>query len=713
MSIKRTFNGATIIKPGAYSKTVVQNLTGFPLQATGVVGIVGEAKGGEPGVIDILSKEGIQDAKTRYKSGPIADALGMLATPSGDPRIVNGASTIIVYKTNNGTQSGANIQNALAANIFTLASKNWGQDENNINYKISVGAVADEDAEIEGTVAGTYDLTGGGQTLILDINGVTHTFTNTLTGGAETVGDLIIELNDDTKWSPGNAPVTAALNTLGTGVKITLDPVVVASGELDYGYIKVDATSTIDTIVGITGENRGQKGSRVFTIKKDTLEEVSSEIGGTDSLTIKYVGAGTNCTMDIQDVASAKTLSTSVTGGPGGEDLSIVLKNALGESQLTIQALADQINALTAYEATAADPNPTRNSDELDYYDDLVIIDVAANLRADVFVTKEELDTYSTLVNATIVSNAVRAYSTVATPVFMTGATDGTSANSDFVSGFSAFESERINTVIPLISQDSGGLLIDSINAVAKAHVVSMWSTIGRSERNAYVSKNTDKAGIQDAAKTINSGYVSVVGQQIKVLAVDGTLKWFDPWAFACICAGLQSGSEVGEPITFKYMNINDIRIEDGSWDPKKDYSVMIDSGVTIGEKMDAGGFRVVLGNTTYGIDPNFVWNRISVVEAAGYVAYDLRFNLEAVFTGNKARTGTAEAIKNFIMSRMAVYLDADIIVGDDLNDGLGYKDLSVSVEGATAIINSSVTPVQGIDFLLSTLYLADIRQSA
>ena len=67
----------------------------------------------------------------------------------------------------------------------------------------------------------------------------------------------------------------------------------------------------------------------------------------------------------------------------------------------------------------------------------------------------------------------------------------------------------------------------------------------------------------------------------------------------------------------------------------------------------------------------------------------------------------------NFIKARMSALLDADIIVGDDLNDGIGYKNLSVVIEGNTAIINVSITPVQGIDFILPTIYLADVRQSA
>ena len=217
-----------------------------------------------------------------------------------------------------------------------------------------------------------------------------------------------------------------------------------------------------------------------------------------------------------------------------------------------------------------------------------------------------------------------------------------------------------------------------------------------------------------DAARALNSGYTSIVGQDVRVLDKTGTLEWLDPWAHACVLAGMQAGSPVGEPNTFKLMKVNDVRVRDGSWDAKKDADTMIDAGVTIAQPLDTGGFRCALGNTTYGKDASFVWNRVSVVEAAGFVAYDLRYNLELVFTGTKARTGTAEAIANFIKNRMTIYRDdAEAIVGDDLNDGLGYKNLRVEIQGATAIINVSVTPVQGIDFILPTIYLADIRQSA
>jgi len=710
MSIKITFNGATIIHPGAYSKTVVENLTGFPLQATGIVGVIGEAPGGEPRVLDILTRDQIQAAKSRYKSGAIADCLDLLAAPGNDVRVPNGASQIVVYKTNLSTKSQAFLQNAVPANVLQIDSVNWGVDENNTNLLVSAGQVADADAVIEGTIAGPFTLSGG-ETLILDINGVTYTFTNTLTG-ATVVADMVTELNTDARWSPATAPVTAALNTLGTGVKITIDPVVVTGGELDYGYISVDATSTIDTILGITGTNRGVKGSRLITVTRGTTVEDIPEVGNRESMTVKYVGAGTSCLLDIQDIAGERRLQTTVTG-VGADDLDLLLVDSQGVNQFTVQELVDQINALAAYEATVLDTNPDRNVGELDYYNNLEVIDVAGVIYSDIADTIEQVNLISQLVTATAISNAVRAIATFSTVKFLTGAVDGSSVNSDWVTGLAAFEQIRINSIVPLISADKGSLTIDSINAAVKTHVTKMWGTLGRSERQAFLSKLGTKTELKDAAKTQNSAYCSMFGQQVRVFDRFGDLQWKDPWALACIAAGVRSGTDVGEPLTYKVINVNDVRVNDSSWNPKTDFVEMLDSGVTIVEPLDTGGFRIVLDNTTYGVDANFVWNRGSVVEAGGYVAYDLRYNLELVFTGTKARTGTAEAIRNFIIARMTIYLNADIIVGDDLNDGLGFKNLSVSINGSTATINMAITPVQGIDFLLPTLYLQNIQQTA
>jgi hypothetical protein len=707
MAIKRTFNGATIIKPGAYSKIVVENLTGFPLQSVGVVGVIGEAVGGQPRTLDILSGPGIQAAKARYKEGPIADALELLANPSRDPRIVNGASTIVVYKVNGGTQSSLTLKSADDVDMVDVTSKNWGSDENVVNLTVSEGEKADEAAALVGTVDGPYDVSGGAKTLVVRVSGTQYTYTCSLSGAAETAEALVANLNDATKWAPSR-PVVASV--VDGKVKVEVDTAV---AKLDYGSLWVnEASSTLDTIVGLTGEARGQKGSRVFEVKKGTLSEVSPELGGDDQLRVKYIGAGTEAKLTVKVVGGELKLTTTVTGA-AGDNLEIVLQDEEGKNKHTLQSLADLMAAGSKYEVTVPGANKQRNADELDYYENLSISYVAAPLRADVVDVCEYLSVFSTMVLATRKRNVYGSLATVAVPTFLTGATDGTAANSDWADAFEALKQERITVVVPLISEDSGAVSIDSVNALAASHAAWGWSTVGRSERSCFVSYKGSKDALKQAARTINSAYVQMVGQDVRVLNKKSELEWKDPWGLACVLAGMRAGAEVGEPLTSKVLNVNEVRSPLGDFDPRRDYQELIEAGVTIAEPLDTGGYRCVVGNTTYGIDPSFVFNRESVVQAAGYVAYDMRYNLDLVFTGTKAKSGSAEAIANFIKARMTAYLLADIIVGDDLNEGLGYKNLSVVVEGSTALINVSITPVQGIDFILPVIYLADIRQSA
>src|SRR6185369_2001902 len=118
MSIRVPFNGASLAKPGAYSKTTVNLSGGFPLSATGVIAIVGEALGGAPGSSDgvqTFTSEDIASLIAKYKSGPIVDAARLLVAPARDNRVPNGASIIRVWKTNAATQASRVLQNAAPA----------------------------------------------------------------------------------------------------------------------------------------------------------------------------------------------------------------------------------------------------------------------------------------------------------------------------------------------------------------------------------------------------------------------------------------------------------------------------------------------------------------------------------------------------------------------------------------------------------------------
>ena len=140
-------------------------------------------------------------------------------------------------------------------------------------------------------------------------------------------------------------------------------------------------------------------------------------------------------------------------------------------------------------------------------------------------------------------------------------------------------------------------------------------------------------------------------------------------------------------------------------------YDDAIQNGITFWERPQTGGFRLVLDNTTYGKDGNWVWNRAHVVYAADVLAFDFRSQLENIYVGLKNTVSAAE-IKSTCESILATYLAQGITVStDDAKNG--FKQLTVTINGNTVNISVVVKLVEGIDFILSDISLQRATTSA
>jgi len=599
MAINTSFAGANILKPGAYSQTVVNLSGGFPLAATGVVAIVGESEGGAPGSEDgvqTFTSEDIASLIAKYKSGPIVDAARILIAPARDARVVNGASQIRVYKVNASTQASQVVPNAAPDDLFNITSANWGSDENLISVKIDAGVVS--------------------------------------------------------------------------------------------------------------------ASARIITVQKGTQKEILPENAYSAMLVIQYTGSAAASALTIQ----GNTFVVSNTGAV--DDLSIPLAGK------TLQQLVDLISSNSAYTCTttfklasskaAADLDPISTSTD--------IKTAAVTLRAQQKELLDIINGQSSLITASRVAD-VEGTIASQSKKFLTGGAKGASTNTNFQEAFDALLAARCNIVVPLISQDASDLLtigetdpastftVDAVNLQAVTHCITASNTKNRSERNCYVSVKRAFADSQDASLDLNSERASMLFQDVEVLGADGNLSFKDPWAASCIVAGIQAGTPVGTPATFKLINANGIDHED--YNSKTQVDLAIQNGLLPLEQVDSGGFRIVVQNSTYSKDANFVYNRPSVLAAADTVAFNLRAQLEAIFVGEKAKTGSAEAIKNLVVSIMSTFLSQELIVGDDTNKQLGWKDLTVTITGNTANVDITITPVQGIDFILNRITLDNIRQSA
>lgn len=188
MAINVSFNGATIFKPGAYSKTSIDLGGGFPLSPTGIVAIFGESTAGAPGANEVniannvFSPDQLPQIRSKYGSGAIVDACNFLFAPGADGAIPSGAQAVYIYKTN----ASVRAQLVLAASYGTVRSLEYGVGGNLASLKI-VGAGITRTI----TLSQKRDLlvestTVGGNTMI--------TITNVAVGSTVTINTNNIEL---------------------------------------------------------------------------------------------------------------------------------------------------------------------------------------------------------------------------------------------------------------------------------------------------------------------------------------------------------------------------------------------------------------------------------------------------------------------------------------------------------------------------------------
>ena len=211
--------------------------------------------------------------------------------------------------------------------------------------------------------------------------------------------------------------------------------------------------------------------------------------------------------------------------------------------------------------------------------------------------------------------------------------------------------------------------------------------------------------------------------QDIRVVDDTGTVNLKQPHVLAGVAAGIRLGTDVGEPLTHKFANVvqfghiidPNTNLSTGDFNPALDSKEAIENGVLFLQSAQ-GGSRIVVDNTTYGADDNFVLNRGSVIEASFFTFRTLRETAERLFVGRKVSNGLADSIKEAVRNKLRE-LNADdvqiITSSADAPEGYVEETFTVEVSGNTATVNVEFKPVQGLDFVLFNFTLGDIQQSA
>jgi len=127
------FKGQELFEPDAYSTTDVDGLALPTLEGVGILGLVGEADGGKPGVIHKISAP--STIRSLFRSGDLANGCYLGFRAAGlDPEVLGAASEIYAINVKPNTQAIKDMGS------FDAKSKDYGVHTNLINYEILADA---------------------------------------------------------------------------------------------------------------------------------------------------------------------------------------------------------------------------------------------------------------------------------------------------------------------------------------------------------------------------------------------------------------------------------------------------------------------------------------------------------------------------------------------------------------------------------------------
>jgi len=192
----------------------------------------------------------------------------------------------------------------------------------------------------------------------------------------------------------------------------------------------------------------------------------------------------------------------------------------------------------------------------------------------------------------------------------------------------------------------------------------------------------------------LRNARVALVGDSGTRRMADGRVYNYPAFMHAAIIAGLLSGIEVGEPATYKKLNIEalDHKYTGDQLDQLHNSGVIMTEFV---RTRTSSHFRVVSDPTTYNVASEPVSNRISLGEVSDFLTTELREVLDNEFVGTRIRNTSASIMKN----RVESFLDQQKKVNGLIVD-YNPDDVQVVISGNTARINLTVQPSQGLDYI-------------
>lgn len=702
--------------PGAYPSVTVKS-TPVGISSTGDIVIIGEAEGGadytqDPLKDNFFTATQLTRVRAKYLRGPIVDAMAALISPSNDTNIQGSIGKVYIVKTNGGSKAEADMGASPSGVFGTLSDKNFGADGNKYFFKVS---------QVESEVAPA--ITGNSLAPFTAANFDGLSFSVRLNGGAEvaitlgtgTHASLAALASEIDALLPAGMSCSAV--PASTSIAFSIDADADANGKgFGKSFELIDSTPGDLAVLGHDEDlivSSQEPEVQIAINRQDTNTNESFMVEAQIAMAVGY--DGTSATLSI----SGGNLTTTVVGGSGAS-----LNIALSEFT-TMSDLAAFINSQAGYSASSVSSSNNLSPLKLD---EVAAIGIATSGGFEAGRIKRALHNFKTKIAESAVldfeaSAAAGLPAEMAASQFLAGGAKGATTAADIANAVPSLEGVKVNFVIPLFSRDasediadgltdsSSTYTIDAINALVKSHALAMSTPKMKRNRVALLSKQSSYSAVKAAAASLSNFRACMFFQRSSQVNSLGNVVEHQPWHAACVAAGMQSAG-FNKSLTNKFANVISFKDPAGfdSGNPG-DVEDAIDAGLFFMQQETAGN-KWVVDQTTYGFDTNFVYNSLQAVYMADVLAIQLSESLEKFAVGQSLADITSAGIIAFISKKMEEYRKLKIIGASD-DAPLGYKNVSVSINGPIAEVRLEAKLATAILFIPIELELSQIQSSA
>jgi hypothetical protein len=418
---------------------------------------------------------------------------------------------------------------------------------------------------------------------------------------------------------------------------------------------------------------------------KERYERVYDNIG--NIFNVSYTGTEAAATIAVEaDAQTGLATRLVLSAGADAGSLAPVRTYELGQGVYEdVHILVNDINNLPDFEASINSLGGNKNI-QTQFLDPLTATDIKAEA---VTVKAIGADLADRIENDKYVSVEVDHTSAAPADIPLSNLTGATTdaAPASWAEMFAAIADMGAYYVVPLTDDEAihgelSQFLRDESNAGMHMRAL-VGGGIGESIED-----------LRGRQMNLRNSRIAVVGDSGTRRMADGRVYNFPAYMYAALVAGIASGLEIGEPLTYKKVNIEalDQRFTGDQLDQLNNSGVIMTEFV---RTRSGSHFRIVSDPTTYNVSTEPVQNRISLGEVSDFLTTELRDVLDTEFIGTRIRNTSASILKN----RVESFLDQQKKVGGLIVD-YNPDDVQVVISGNTARINITVQPSQGLDFI-------------